>query len=272
MGLLMLFKKHAEENISLDSIKTFFESSEYKPRTKDNLKNFIFSRVNKLHFDPNIRGIIKDEIKKVYEIVREKNKKSKNRIEKTDKAVKENVDFIRREKVKTIIEHLKSKPSSNKFNTDPAGNKKLALIIKFLFLTGVRIDELTQIRKEETKLNGIALITIHGKGSKARHVKIERPFYEEIDRTFQGKEFLFETLKKTQYNTQNLNHKISKAGLDAIGIKTNPHMFRHSFAMDKKRQGVSIKAISQYLGHKSIQTTLEYYDHSEIEDSLLFEF
>ena len=45
----------------------------------------------------------------------------------------------------------------------------------------------------------------------------------------------------------------------ATGIKlANPHRFRHSFASDMIRGGVSLPALMQLMGHSEIQTTLLY--------------
>ena len=43
------------------------------------------------------------------------------------------------------------------------------------------------------------------------------------------------------------------------GVKiANPHRFRHTFASDMVRAGVSLPALMQLMGHAQIQTTLIY--------------
>jgi site-specific recombinase XerD len=43
------------------------------------------------------------------------------------------------------------------------------------------------------------------------------------------------------------------------GVKiANPHRFRHTFASDMVRAGVSLPALMQLMGHADIQTTLVY--------------
>ena len=39
----------------------------------------------------------------------------------------------------------------------------------------------------------------------------------------------------------------------------NPHRFRHTFASDMVRAGISLPALMQLMGHADIQTTLRYY-------------
>jgi integrase/recombinase XerD len=38
----------------------------------------------------------------------------------------------------------------------------------------------------------------------------------------------------------------------------NPHRFRHTFASDMVRAGISLPALMQLMGHADIQTTLRY--------------
>jgi len=38
----------------------------------------------------------------------------------------------------------------------------------------------------------------------------------------------------------------------------NPHRFRHTFASDMVRAGVSLPALMQLMGHAQIQTTMVY--------------
>ena len=51
-----------------------------------------------------------------------------------------------------------------------------------------------------------------------------------------------------------------RLALAASGIKTRatPHTLRHSYATHLLEEGVSIRLISQYLGHASLETTLIY--------------
>ena len=41
-------------------------------------------------------------------------------------------------------------------------------------------------------------------------------------------------------------------------IQANPHRFRHTFASDMIRAGISLPALMQLMGHSQIQTTLVY--------------
>ena len=50
------------------------------------------------------------------------------------------------------------------------------------------------------------------------------------------------------------------------GVKiANPHRFRHTFASDMVRAGVSLPALMQLMGHANIQTTLVYMQVTPLE-------
>ena len=50
------------------------------------------------------------------------------------------------------------------------------------------------------------------------------------------------------------------------GVKlANPHRFRHTFASDMVRAGVSLPALMKLMGHANIQTTLVYIDVTPLD-------
>jgi site-specific recombinase XerD len=50
------------------------------------------------------------------------------------------------------------------------------------------------------------------------------------------------------------------------GVKVaNPHRFRHTFASDMVRAGVSLPALMKLMGHANIQTTLVYIDVTPLD-------
>jgi integrase/recombinase XerD len=51
------------------------------------------------------------------------------------------------------------------------------------------------------------------------------------------------------------------------GIEFTPHQFRHSYATGLLRRGVAPEIVQRLLGHASISTTLDVYNHLGIEDA-----
>lgn len=150
---------------------------------------------------------------------------------------------------------------------------RLRLIITFLYHTGVRVSEMIGIKQEHLRSNGIYYyIQIYGKGSKIREIKCRKELLNSIQEEFKGKVFLFESRKWRSGNEggkpldrHNITKEISKAGKKYLKKKISPHTFRHSLATHLIQDGKNLKAVSGYLGHSSVKTTLDLYVHENLE-------
>lgn len=175
------------------------------------------------------------------------------------------------EEVDKVLDFCNSSNPGNKFNTDPDKYKKLALIIWTLYYTGLRISELTGIRLSKIKVNDIATIHILGKGRRERKIFLPSGKVEEIKNLFQSKKFLFENRTGNKYDERNLRRELEKVFYNVIpGKNFHPHILRHSFATQKLKEGKSIKAISEYLGHSSTAVTEDLYIHDILSYGDLF--
>lgn len=142
-------------------------------------------------------------------------------------------------------------------------------VIELLFATGMRVSELSGLRRENIDLAG-GLIKIMGKGRKERIIQVCNI---ETLKSLKDCELLFrkETVKCGGYFFVNrFGNKLSeqsvrylvkdhaeKAGLHK---RITPHVFRHSFATLLLEENVDIKYIQHLLGHSSIMTT-QIYTH-----------
>ena len=52
---------------------------------------------------------------------------------------------------------------------------------------------------------------------------------------------------------------------EKTGIKASPHMLRHYFANERRKDGWKLELISQALGHRSIETTMKYLNITDEE-------
>jgi len=111
-------------------------------------------------------------------------------------------------------------------------------------------------------------IRVLGKGKKIRMLPLDRDSVKLLDH--------YLCLERPPYCGQALfvclkgpsrGKRITPAGLrslfrhhrQATGVtKANPHRFRHTFAADMLRAGVSLPALMQLMGHAQIQTTMVY--------------
>ena len=137
-------------------------------------------------------------------------------------------------------------------------------VIELLFMTGMRISELCELRHDSIDLSK-GIVCVYGKGSKERIIPIGntkvlqlvREYEEEFEKEIEEKFFVnrYGEPLSTQTVRLMLQHYTEAAG---IGQHITPHMIRHSFATLLLEKGVDIRIIQQLLGHASIVTTQIY--------------
>ncbi len=158
--------------------------------------------------------------------------------------------------------------------TDKLGLRD-ALIIEFIFDTGVRVSELVSIKipdlnpkKKEVK--------ILGKGNKERIIYFGDYASELLNeylvfRTSIGKSkthnYLFVNKNGMPLTDRGVRLIFSNI-MKKLYIKTkvSPHTLRHSFATSMLNEGADIRVVQELLGHESLETT-EIYTHIT-DDSL----
>lgn len=151
----------------------------------------------------------------------------------------------------------------------------------FLYETGVRIEELLNIRLSDVIRTGSTpQLKITGKGRKVRYVPVMEDAIRHLDaylseyhRDSQGNALMFYTMhhgEQTKMTPANVDSMLKKYA--ALAMETDPlfphhlhaHMFRHSIAMAMYKKGVPLSYIRDFLGHESIDTVRIYaYADSE---------
>jgi integrase/recombinase XerD len=140
-------------------------------------------------------------------------------------------------------------------------------IVGLMLLQGLRSQEVLALNLEDLLL-AEAQIRVRGKGSKIRFLPLAPEtidlldHYMRLERPDGCGPALFVSLKGPARGT-----RMTSAGLRSLfrhhrlttGVTiANPHRFRHTFASDMLRAGVSLPALMRLLGHSQIQTTLGY--------------
>ena len=179
---------------------------------------------------------------------------------------------------KTITkEKIVSKDTINKMIS--LSNEKNGLIIKTLYVTGLRVSELINIKKEDCKKtiedNIVYMsISVIGKGNKERKIKLDTELYNKIIKTFNSKIYLFENKNKKRFTRQAVYRIVNTAGIKAIGTRqVHPHTLRNSFATELLiNENKSLKVVSKYLGHGTTAITSDFYIHDELSIKDLIKF
>jgi len=128
------------------------------------------------------------------------------------------------------------------------------LILDFLFYTGIRVNELVQIKHSDYQNQQLR---IKGKGNKFRYVFLP-PFLTKYLNPY-SPNYLF-TNQKGDKLTDNRVYYIVKEKMEQSGIKKKitPHSFRRSFATLLHNRKAHLTTIQMLLGHESINTTERY--------------
>jgi len=146
-------------------------------------------------------------------------------------------------------------------------------ILEALFSTGLRIAELVALNQEQftnIKDKKDLELGIIGKGSRPRTVFFsERALswlrkYLETRKDKEKALFIHYKARKDAENrlTARSIERILKRYVILAGVPifTTPHTLRHSYATDLLTQGVDLRTIQEFLGHRSILTT-QIYTH-----------
>ncbi len=154
--------------------------------------------------------------------------------------------------------------------SSPSGLRDRAILETF-FSTGMRISELVALNREQIKssLNSDELeLGIVGKGGKARTVYFSPRTLQWLGRYSKTRndkdKALFinyrgPTDASRRLTPRSIEKSIQKYALLAgLPSTTTPHVLRHSFATDLLSQGVDIRILQEFLGHKSITATQIY--------------
>ena len=147
-------------------------------------------------------------------------------------------------------------------------------ILETLFSTGLRIAELMALNRDQfvnIKNKKDLEITIIGKGNYPRTVYFsERALnwikkYLETRKKDEKKPLFIHYRSRIDAEPRLTNRSIERsvkkyAIMAGIPIFTTPHTIRHSYATDLLSQGVDLRIIQEFLGHRSITST-QIYTH-----------
>lgn len=157
-------------------------------------------------------------------------------------------------------------------------NIKHRCIVSLLYSSGLRRNELLELKINDIDSKRMVIKVIQAKGNKDRYTVLNKSVLEDLRtyfKVYRPKTYLFENpVSNKKYSTSSVLQIVLKAAKSA-GIKqrVTPHMLRHSFATHLLESGTDIRYIQILLGHNSTKTT-EIYTHvatnsfKEIKDLL----
>ena len=167
-------------------------------------------------------------------------------------------------------------------------SNRFKAVLCLIYHCGLRISEATGLRPQDIdRARGVIRI-LQGKGGKNREVPVAPEMLERLTqywRAHRNRQWLFPAVGRGwKDRCQSLaeamgaaNKPMSVSSLQAAmrmtvagsGIKKNAtcHTLRHSFATHLLEDGVSIRQVSEYLGHSNLYSTLIYLHVTELSES-----
>lgn len=142
-------------------------------------------------------------------------------------------------------------------------NIKHTTILYTLYSSGLRLNELLQVKLEDIWWDRNQIMVRGGKGKKDRVVILANQlkellikYYEE----YKPEYWLFEGhANNVNYSSSSVQKVIRRSAANAnISKRTTPHTLRHCYATHMMDNGVGVRYIQELLGHKDIKTTLIY--------------
>jgi integrase/recombinase XerC len=140
-------------------------------------------------------------------------------------------------------------------------------IVGLMLLQGLRSKEVLSLNSDDLLL-AESQIRVRGKGSKIRFLPLAPETVELLDHYLRLERpsitdtAVFVSLKGrargTRMTPEGLRSLFRHHRVTTGVVHANPHRFRHTFASDMIRAGVSLPALMQLMGHSQIQTTLIY--------------
>jgi len=127
------------------------------------------------------------------------------------------------------------------------------ILLLVMARTGMRVSEVTRLKKQDIQENTI--IVRLGKGKKDRAIPLEKELSNILglfsDR-LTPKQKLFPISER---QVRNIVYRYSPEGFDI-----HPHTIRHSFAVHCLNGGMNIRNLQKILGHNNLTTTQIYLD------------
>jgi len=151
-------------------------------------------------------------------------------------------------------------------------NTKHMVLIKILLYTGIRVQELVNLKTSDIDFDRSQIRINQGKGSKDRIVPFPHDFRETLmlfvnAELAKGAVYLFESNRKRPFTTRGIRKILADYATEAgIQQSMSPHKLRHFLFTWLKKQGIDDALIQPYSGHET-RASLEVYSKLSLADA-----
>jgi len=164
-------------------------------------------------------------------------------------------------------------------DTSTVTGRRDAMLLSLMYASGTRAQEICDLKVRDVLFErDNAILTVTGKGNKARRIRIARPCAEML-RNYLVWRGIDQQLDRHLFSSRTHEH-MTISCVEAIYKKYlheakqqnpsmfhenrySPHSMRHTCAMHMLEAGVPMMAIKNFLGHASVTTTERYAELSQ---------
>src|SRR3989338_8990849 len=143
---------------------------------------------------------------------------------------------------------------------EATNNLKHKIALMFLYYSGLRLDEVRNLKWQDIDFDREMIHIKIAKGDKQRVIFLHSKLKEILKIYGIHKEgFIFTSHGDKVYNKRTIQQIVKRASKKAdIRKRVTPHTLRHCFATHLLEAGADIRYIQQLLGHKDLRTTQIY--------------
>jgi integrase len=131
---------------------------------------------------------------------------------------------------------------------------------------GLRATELVALRWSQIDLKGATITISRAKGGKeTQHPlrSVELRLLGRLRKDNPDTTYVLMSERGTPWSTSNWRKVLQRlAAVAKLPISVNPHALRHACGFALAEKGVDTRALSHYLGHRSLQSTERYTEQS----------
>ena len=266
-----------EKNLEQDFVELFLAAKRIEGCSEKSLKYYkatiaaLLAKVEK-----EVKHIVTDDIREYLTEYQENNKSSKVTIdnirrilssffswlEDEDYILKSPVRRIHKVKTGTIIKETYSDEALELMRDNCRELRDMAMI-DMLASTGMRVGEMVLLNRNDIDFNERECI-VFGKGNKERVVYFDARTKIHLQNYLKSRKdnnpALFVTLKKPydRLKIGGIETRLRDFGKQLGLQKVHPHKFRRTLATMAIDKGMPIEQLQQLLGHRKIDTTLQY--------------
>lgn len=175
-------------------------------------------------------------------------------------------EFVQEDAIDKILDELQFRPDFD--------GQRDKMVMEFLYLTGVRLSELLELRWKDIDLAGEG-VKVLGKRKKERIIPITKGLkknivsykkvFQETFSNLQDSDYFIVINDREQAYPMKI-YRIVREHLDLFAqtTKRSPHLLRHTFATHLLNKGADLNAVKDLLGHANLAAT-QVYTHNSME-------